>query len=74
MTALKGDAIAIDGILRQARRLALLPNAEQRLAALDRIAAILERAVERQRKANARLVEQARRKGYQDGLWEAWPR
>ena len=59
------------GIRRQARRLALLPHPEERLAALDRIAAILERAVERQRARTAKLVEEARRRGYEDGLWEA---
>ena len=35
------------GICRQATRLAKLPNPKERLAALDRIATILERAVAR---------------------------
>jgi hypothetical protein len=37
------------GIRRQARRLARLPNPQQRLASLDRIAAILETALNRSR-------------------------
>jgi hypothetical protein len=59
------------GIRRQARKLALLPNPEDRLAALDRIATILERAVKRQRVLTERRIAQARYEGYQDGLWEA---
>lgn len=60
-----------EGIRRQARRLAMLPNPEERLASLDRIAVILERAVRRQRELTERRVAQARYEGYQDGLWEA---
>lgn len=59
------------GIRRVARKLALLPRPEERLRALDRIAAILERAVARERELNERRVAQARYEGYQDGLWEA---
>jgi hypothetical protein len=59
------------GIRRQARKLALLPSPEERLAALDRIAVILERAVKRQRELTERRIAQARYEGYQDGLWEA---
>lgn len=63
------------GLLQRARRLACLPDPEQRLAALDRFAALVERAVERRRVREeervAALVEEARREGYLDGLWEA---
>ena len=63
------------GVLQRARRLACLPDPEARLAALDRFAAILERAAERWRVREAErvaaLVEEARREGYLDGLWEA---
>jgi crotonobetainyl-CoA:carnitine CoA-transferase CaiB-like acyl-CoA transferase len=41
------------GILRQARRLARMPNPEARLASLDRIAAILEKACERNARQRA---------------------
>ena len=63
------------GILLHARRLACLPDPKARLAALDRFAAILERAAKRRRVREAervaRLIEEARREGYLDGLWEA---
>lgn len=59
------------GIRRQARKLALLPSPEERLAALDRIATRLEQAVSRHRELTERRVAQARYEGYQDGLWEA---
>ena len=63
------------GFLQRARRLARLPDPEARLAALDRFAALFERVVERRRAREAErvaaLVEEARREGYLDGLWDA---
>jgi hypothetical protein len=59
------------GIRRQARKLALLPNPEERLVALDRIAVTLERAARRQRELTERRIAAAHYEGYQDGLWEA---
>jgi hypothetical protein len=49
----------------------MLPNPEERLVALDRIAVTLERAARRQRELTERRIAAARYEGYQDGLWEA---